>query len=172
MVKNPSAKAGDIRDMGSMPGSGRSPGRGHGNPLEYSCLENPMDRGAWQVTAHWVAKSWTRLKQLSKHAYSATVIFPKLQVNVISRLNALQWFSNTQKIRSKILICGGVLLHRAPASISAKSSPETHADLFAFPHIPGHFRATYVGHTNSSVQCPSPLHLTSEHQSTTAHTLL
>ena len=124
------------------------------------------------VTVHWVAKSWTRLKQLSRHAYSAAVIFPKLQVNVISKLNAPQWFSNTQKIRSKIVMWGGVLVHRVPASISDKSSPETHADLFAFPHTPGHFRATYVGHTDSSVQYLSPLHLTSEHQSTTAHTLL
>ena len=49
-VKNLPAKAGDIRDMGSIPGSGRSPGGGHGNPLQYSCLENPMDRGAWWAT--------------------------------------------------------------------------------------------------------------------------
>ena len=48
-----------------IPGSGRSPGGGHGNPLQYSCLENPKDRGAWWVTVHRVAKSWTRLKQLS-----------------------------------------------------------------------------------------------------------
>ena len=47
VVKNPPANAGDIRDKGSIPGSGRSPGRGHGNPLQYSCLEYPMDRGAW-----------------------------------------------------------------------------------------------------------------------------
>ena len=49
MVKNPPANAGDLRDMGSIPGSGRSPGGGHGNPLKYSSLENPMDRGAWQA---------------------------------------------------------------------------------------------------------------------------
>ena len=47
VVKNPSAKAGDVGDAGSIPRSGRSPGGGHGNPLQYSCLENPMDRGAW-----------------------------------------------------------------------------------------------------------------------------
>ena len=47
MVKNLPANAGDIRDAGSIPGLGRSPGQGHGNPLQYSCLENPMDRGAW-----------------------------------------------------------------------------------------------------------------------------
>ena len=57
MVKNLSANAGDIRDSGSIPGLGRSPGGGHGNPLEYSCLENPMDRGAWQAIVHRVTES-------------------------------------------------------------------------------------------------------------------
>ena len=52
MVKNPPANAGDIRDMGSIPGSGKSPGGGHGNPLQYSCLENPIDSGAWQDTIY------------------------------------------------------------------------------------------------------------------------
>ena len=54
--------------MGSFPGLGRSPEGGHGNPLQYSYLENPMDRGAWQATVPRVAKSWTRLKRLSMHA--------------------------------------------------------------------------------------------------------
>ena len=58
MVKNLPANAGDVRDMGSVSGLGRSPGGGHGNPLQYSCLENPMDRGAWQATVHRVAQSW------------------------------------------------------------------------------------------------------------------
>ena len=57
VVKNPLANAGDIRDMGLIPGLGRSPGEGTGNPLQYSCLENPMDREAWWVTVHGVAKS-------------------------------------------------------------------------------------------------------------------
>ena len=61
VVKNPSAKAGGIRDESSIPELGRSPGGGHGNPLQYSCLENPMDRGACQATVRGVAKSWTRL---------------------------------------------------------------------------------------------------------------
>ena len=65
MVKNLPANAGDIRDAGLIPGLGRSPGGGHGTPLQYSCLENPMDRGAWQATVHTVAKSQTRLKRLS-----------------------------------------------------------------------------------------------------------
>ena len=64
-VKNPPANSGDIRDASLIPGSGRSPGGGHRNPLQYSCLENPMDRGAWQATVHRVAKSWTGLKRLS-----------------------------------------------------------------------------------------------------------
>ena len=59
MVKNPPTNAGDIRDAGSTPGSGRSLGGGHGNPLQYSCLDNPLDRGAWWAIVHRVAKSWT-----------------------------------------------------------------------------------------------------------------
>ena len=59
VVKNPPANAGDIRDAGSIPGSGRSPGEGHGNPFQYTCLENPMDRGASRATVHGVAKSQT-----------------------------------------------------------------------------------------------------------------
>ena len=62
VVKNPPASAGDIRDAGLIPGSGRSPGGRHGNPLQDSCLENPMDRGAWQAAVHSVTQSWTQLK--------------------------------------------------------------------------------------------------------------
>ena len=61
-VKNLPANVGDISDAGSVPGLGRSPGGGQGNPLQYSCLENAMDRGARRATVHTVAKSWTRLK--------------------------------------------------------------------------------------------------------------
>ena len=67
MVKNPPANAGDT---GSIPGLGRPPGGGNGNPLQYSCLENPMDRGAWWATVHGVSKSRTRLKLLSTDTYS------------------------------------------------------------------------------------------------------
>ena len=59
VVKNPLAIEGDVRDTGLTPGSRRSPGGGHGNPLQYSCLENPMDRGVWRVTVHTVAESDT-----------------------------------------------------------------------------------------------------------------
>ena len=64
VVKNLLANAGDIRDAGLIPELGRSPGGGHDNPLQYSCLENPRDRGSWWATVHRVAQSWTRLKQL------------------------------------------------------------------------------------------------------------
>ena len=56
VVKNPPASGGDARDMGSIPESGRSPGEGNGNPLQCSCLGNPMDRGAWWATVHGVTK--------------------------------------------------------------------------------------------------------------------
>ena len=59
MVKNMPADAGDARGAGLIPGLGRSSGIGLGNPLQYSCLENPMDRRAWRATVHGVAKSWT-----------------------------------------------------------------------------------------------------------------
>ena len=59
VVKNPPANAGDARDAGLITGSGRSPGEGHGNPLQYSCLENPVDRGAWWATVCGVTKSQT-----------------------------------------------------------------------------------------------------------------
>ena len=62
MIKNPPANAEDIRDTGSIPGSVRPLGGAHGNPLQYSCLENPTDRGAGQAIVHGVVKSWTRLK--------------------------------------------------------------------------------------------------------------
>ena len=68
MVKNLPANIGDIGDMGSILGLGRSLGREHGNPLQYSCLENPTDSGPWQAIVHRVAQSWTRMRRLSTQA--------------------------------------------------------------------------------------------------------
>ena len=65
--KKSACNTGDIRNAGSIPGPGRSPGGGHDNPLQYSCLENPLDRGAWRATVHGVAKSGTQLKRLNIH---------------------------------------------------------------------------------------------------------
>ena len=70
-VKNPPANAGDV---GSIPGAGRSPGEGNVNPLQYSCLENPMDRGAWQAIVHGVTQSRTGLRRLSSSSSSRTVV--------------------------------------------------------------------------------------------------
>ena len=94
--KNPPANAGDVRDIGSIPGSGRFPRGGHGNPLQFSCLENLMDRGAWRATAHGYAKRWTWLKRLSMHRMHKT--FSKQPIKIYSdqrmlgnRLNNLPW---------------------------------------------------------------------------------
>ena len=70
VIKNPPDNEGDIRDAGSIPQSERSPGGGHGNPFQYSLLENYMERGVWWPTIHGVAKSQTRLKHLSMHTHT------------------------------------------------------------------------------------------------------
>ena len=75
VVKNPPVNAGDLRDMGSMPGLEISLGGGYGNLLQYSCLENPMDSGAWRATVHRVAKSQTQLKKLSMNTDTSFVLF-------------------------------------------------------------------------------------------------
>ena len=77
--------AGATGDPGSIPGLGRSPGEGYGNPLQYSCLENPMDRGVWWATVHRVTKSWTRLKQLSTHVDIHPYVITKV-LNIITEL--------------------------------------------------------------------------------------
>ena len=69
MVKNLPANAGDAGDMGSFPGSGRSPGGGHGKPLQYSFLENPMDREAWWATIPWGCKELDMTKQSHTHTH-------------------------------------------------------------------------------------------------------
>ena len=69
VTKNSPANEGDMTDAGLISGLGRSPRGGHGNPLRYSCLENPKDRGAWQTAVHRVAQSQTWLKQLSLYIY-------------------------------------------------------------------------------------------------------
>ena len=82
VIKNLLASAGDIRDASLISGSGGSPGEGHGNPLQCSCMENPMDRGAWRATVHRIAKSWTRLRDFTfiflQRLGTGTSLFPLL----------------------------------------------------------------------------------------------
>ena len=70
------ASASNAGDLGSIPGSGRSSGEGNGNPLQYSCLENPMDGGAWWATVHGVTKSRTRLSDLTQSSYFTLLLLP------------------------------------------------------------------------------------------------
>ena len=91
--KESDCNAGDVGDVSLILGSGRSPGVGHGNSLQYSCLENPMDRGAWRAMVHEVTKSQTRLKQLIMHRFTFTTI-PWDRT-----LAHAQWTPELQKVR-------------------------------------------------------------------------
>ena len=77
MAKNPPANAGDVRDMGSIPGLGRSPGEGNSNSLQYSCLGSPMDKGAWQATIHGVVKGLDMTERLTAHCTLGTETWQK-----------------------------------------------------------------------------------------------
>ena len=99
VVNNPPANTGDAGDWGLIPGSGRSPGEGNGNPLQYSRQESPMDRGAWWVTVHGVAKSRT---QLSAHTHTHThthTLAPKAKP-IFSLLNTVLPSGFTPVVRS------------------------------------------------------------------------
>ena len=93
------ASAYNAGDPGSIPGSGRSPGEGNGNPLQYSCLENPMDRGAWWATVHGVAKSWTWLSH-----------FTSLHFMVTQHWKNLASFKQINSIY--LVTCGGSMLYK------------------------------------------------------------
>ena len=89
VVKNPPASAGDVRDVGSIPESGRSPGGGHGNPLQYCCLENPMVRGVWWARIHWIAKCWTQMKHFSMHPHIHLLTCNYVPVTILGTWNAV-----------------------------------------------------------------------------------
>ena len=93
VVKNPPAYVGDIRDASLTPGSGRCPGERNGNPLQYSCLGNPMDRRAWQATGHRVTQSWTWLKRLSVDIVLVPAAWQG-QSAVCGRMSPLLWISS------------------------------------------------------------------------------
>ena len=101
VVENLPASAGDIRDMGLIPGSGRFRGGGHGNPLQYSCLETPTDRETWRATVHRVPKSQTQLKQLNMHTcilLSNAVPRSWLLEQVLRRCNVDFLWSQTEHV--------------------------------------------------------------------------
>ena len=81
-VKSPPASSGDLRDWGSIPVLGRSPGGGSGNPLQYSCLENPMVRGAWYAVVYRVAKSQTQLKGQHAHTHTCTDMWDEIDLEL------------------------------------------------------------------------------------------
>ena len=146
-MENAPVNAGDIRDEGSIPGLGRSPGGKHGNPLQYFCLENPMDRRSWQATVHGVAKSRTRLKQLSTHAfiYISSVQFSSVTQLCLTLCDPMNYstpglpvhhqlpeFTQTHvhqvsdAISLLILCCPLLLLPPIPPSIRVFSNESTH----------------------------------------------
>ena len=95
MGKESAYIAGDAGNVDLIPGSGRSSGGGHGNPLQYSCLENPMDRGAWRAAFHGSAQSWTPLKQLSTHTPT------QILGDCVSGGRAVAWCSIRYGIKSR-----------------------------------------------------------------------
>ena len=101
VAKNSPASARDVRDVSSIPGSGRSPGEGNGTPLQHACLGNPMDRGAWGATVHGVAKSWTQLKRLSTHSPPSPRVTLDHKVTHLSINSSL--FRVTSKLSRKLV---------------------------------------------------------------------
>ena len=101
VVKNPPANAGDVRKEGLIPGSGRSSGKGHVNPLQYSFLENPMDRGAWRATIHRVAQSRTWLKWLGTHTLKQAQNYFFSQTHPPSRVDDKQLPDNSLRFHGK-----------------------------------------------------------------------
>ena len=100
--KKSACNAGNAGDAGSIPGSGRSPGGGNGNPLQYSCMQNPMDREAWQATVHRVAKSQTQLQWLSMRAYSLKFLPFKTEASAVS-LTTRKAILNAGQTESKLI---------------------------------------------------------------------
>ena len=127
VVNNPLANAENVREVGSIPRSGSFPGGGHGNPLQYSCLENPTGRGDWWATVHRVTKSWTWLKQLStaQHRWSQNYVLPlrvktpiREQRNFCKRRICI-WFLKAEWVKS--LSC--VRLFATPWTVACQAPP-------------------------------------------------
>ena len=102
VVKNPPVNTGDIRDMNLMCDWGRHPEGGHGNPVQYSCMENPKDRGAWKGAVHRVVKDWTQLKQQHKRRlYTWTSPDGQHQNQIDYILCSQRWKGSTQSAKKR-----------------------------------------------------------------------
>ena len=102
VVKNLPANAGDVRDVGSIPRSGRFPGVGNGSPLQYSCLENPMDRGAWRAAVHGVTKSRTRLSDIAQCTSHRHVLVGSFQIEGKKRRKTLKPETGENALENKL----------------------------------------------------------------------
>ena len=129
VVKNLLANAGDIKDMGLIPGSGRSPGGGHGNPLQCSCLENPRDGGAWWAAVYGVAQSRTQLKRLSSSSSSSSSSRMPLEVTYEGEV--------ISKMHSIFLKCKHKTEEASQLSLVAKNLPGNAGDIKDMGLIPG-----------------------------------
>ena len=127
VVKNLPANVGDKRDLGSIPGLGRSPGEGNGYPLQYSCPENPLDAEAWQAAVHRVAKSRTQLKWLSMYTFT---LFQSLELN-LQHLLSMPILRAFRVLRQYESACRAAVLGSIPGS--GRSPGEGNPPLFSGP---------------------------------------
>ena len=122
MIKNLPAKSGDAGDLGLLPGLGRSPGGELGNSLQYFCLENPMDAGAWQVAVHGTAKSRTRLERFSPCTYRGYKLTSLPDVEVLPKGNQhFEEVGTSGYMQNNVMVmnsASGVRLGSNPCSLS------------------------------------------------------
>ena len=114
------------KTAGWIPGSGRSPGGGHGNPLQCSCLENPMDRRAWQATVHRLAKSWTQLKQFSMHVQTQ-----RWMASAMASVNLWLTLVNVSKL-------GTIRNHKEDDKYPSFYHPDLNSWMSILPHFSTH----------------------------------
>ena len=150
--KESARNARDARDAGSIPGLGKCPGGGHGNALQHSCRENPVDRGAWQVTVHRIAKSRTRLKQLSKHAHA-------LNTSLSLSPHFLDLYNRVGTTFQSVIMITQDFVHTGKAIIPVWSPPSLY-----FSVLSSNQHTSNLGHAFS--------HTCDLHTSQTLHTII
>ena len=123
--KEHGCNAGDVRDLGSVPGSGRPPGGGHSNPPPYSCLENPTDRGAWRATVHGVTESWTRLSDLASQQAQPYTDRHSCNTHTCTHM----YHSRMHTFTHSCVHTDTLTLHSHPTSLSHIHTPHHHQRL-------------------------------------------